>query len=128
MPGPDCDSRFPAHRTHGQDLESKTCPDGSATMIDAATIESDRARSRERWYQEGFYRRETLSEALETAARVHPHTRFCFHSEAGVLETTTADICAEGRRLAGALYAIGMRSGDVLSVQLPSWRETAVLY
>jgi acyl-CoA synthetase len=97
-------------------------------MIDAAIIESDRARSRERWYREGFYRRETLSETLETAARVHPHTRFCFHSEAGVIETTTAEICDEGRRMAGALYAIGMRSGDVLSVQLPSWRETAVLY
>ena len=97
-------------------------------MIDAATLENDRAGLRERWYREGFYRRETLSQALQTAAAKHPRTRFCFHSEAGVVETTTAEICAEAWLLAGALYTFGVRAGDVLAIQLPSWRETAVLY
>jgi acyl-CoA synthetase len=97
-------------------------------MIDAAMLASDRARLRERWYQEGYYRRETLSEALRTAATQHPDTRFCFHSDAGVIETTTAEICAEGWLIAGALYSMGVRPGDVLAMQLPSWRETAVLY
>jgi len=96
--------------------------------MDAVTLERDRAQLRERWYREGFFRRETLSAVLDTAAQVYPNTRFCFHSEAGILETTTAGICSEGRIIAGALYAMGVRTGDVICVQLPSWHETAVLY
>jgi acyl-CoA synthetase len=89
---------------------------------------ADRTQLRDRWYREGYYRVETLSQVLEAAARSHPETRFCFHGEKGLRESTTGEICAEARMLAGALNRAGVRCGDVMAIQLPSWYETAVLY
>ncbi len=83
---------------------------------------------RERWYQRGYYRDETLSAALKRAARDHGDTAFRFHTATGLRDTTVGEICADAQRLAGALGAVGLRRGEVMALQLPTCYETAVLY
>ena len=92
------------------------------------SIERDRAEQRERWYRAGYYKHRTLSQALDHAARARPDTAFHFHVGSQVDSTTTAEINRQGRRMAGALYAAGVRKSDVIAIQLPTRRETAVLY
>ena len=87
-----------------------------------------RALLRERWRREGWYREETIARALDRAARTAPRTRFWFHTEQGLRQSTTAEIVAEGQRLAAAFAALGICAGDVVAFQLPTRFETAILY
>jgi len=82
----------------------------------------------EHWYRTGFYRTETLSQAMDRAVREHPHNQFHFHVGGVATTLTTAEIGRQGRRLAGALYTLGVRKGDVFAMQLPTRPETLVLY
>lgn len=81
-----------------------------------------------RWYRHGFYRAESVAEALLRASRQSPATPFRFYVDGQVQETTVGALCAQGRSAAAALQDSGVRVGDVMAIQLPSRPETAVLY
>jgi len=91
-------------------------------------IPSARALLRERWCKEGWYKEETIAQALDRAARTAPDTPFWFHTETGVRTSNTGEIVAEGQRLAAAFAALGIGPGDVVAFQLPTRFETAILY
>jgi len=94
----------------------------------ADLIPPGRALLRERWRREGWYRDETIAQALDRAARTAPDTPFWFHTETGLSHSTTAEIVARGQQLAAAFAAIGVGPADVVALQLPTRFETAILY
>jgi acyl-CoA synthetase (AMP-forming)/AMP-acid ligase II len=57
-----------------------------------------------------------------------PQTRLHFHTEHGCGTATTAELMRAGRRLARGLRALGLRRGDTMALQMPTSRDTAVLY
>ena len=69
-----------------------------------------------------------LSALLSRCTQSHPATRMHFHTEAGVTSVTSSDLVFAGRQLACGLRAIGLQRGDAIAMQLPTARDTAVLY
>lgn len=96
--------------------------------MELAAVEQDRELLRQRWYREGYFRRETVAAALAAAAARSPNTSFRFCSEGGVRETSASELCRDGFRMAGALCGLGVQRGDVFAVALPTSYETAVAY
>jgi acyl-CoA synthetase (AMP-forming)/AMP-acid ligase II len=76
----------------------------------------------------GWHPDVALSVLLSRAVQAHPVTRMHFHTEAGVTSVTTSGLIFAGRQLARGLRAIGLRRGDAIAMQLPTARDTAVLY
>jgi acyl-CoA synthetase (AMP-forming)/AMP-acid ligase II len=103
-------------------------------VIDQETYRRDRESWRQRWYNKGYFGLETVSQVLDAAVRERPNTDFFYYRTApqgGVatsVHTTAREMWDESRRLAGALYAHGVRAGEVFAVQLPTWYETTLLY
>ncbi|TDN59180.1 AMP-binding protein [Paraburkholderia sp. BL10I2N1] len=69
-----------------------------------------------------------LNVLLSRAAQANPATRMHFHTEEGVTSVTTLELTRHAARLARGLRAVGLRRGDAIAMQLPTQRETAVLY
>lgn len=70
----------------------------------------------------------TIRDVIEQAVRERPGQRLVFQSPVHPSQTTFAAIYARARRLAGALWELGMRPGDVLMVRMPNWEEAVVVY
>ena len=71
------------------------------------------------------YRNTTIAAVARERARQRPDdTAIRFDSGA---EVTFSAIYAEATRLAGALRQLGLRRGDVVSFQLPNWREPVAI-
>jgi acyl-CoA synthetase (AMP-forming)/AMP-acid ligase II len=69
-----------------------------------------------------------LSQLLARGVRDRPATRLHFHTEAGHCDVLAGDLIAAASQLARGLRAIGLRRGDAIALQLPTARDTAVLY
>ncbi|WP_022979129.1 class I adenylate-forming enzyme family protein [Ideonella sp. B508-1] len=69
-----------------------------------------------------------LGPLLARAAAARPSTRLHFHTETGAESATTPELVQAAARIARGLRAIGLRRGDAIALQLPTSRETAVLY
>lgn len=80
-----------------------------------------------RWRELGLWRDLTMDQAFAAAAAARPEARLLIHSEQTAV-ATLGEIRSEAIRLAHALAALGVRAGDVVALQLPNRRETAVLY
>jgi len=101
---------------------------GTAEGLELAAIAADRERLRRGWEASGHYSGATLSQALALGARLHPEVESVFYAERVPRRTTNRELFARGLEVAAALYARGIRPGDVVAVQLPSWLETAALF
>jgi len=69
-----------------------------------------------------------LSALLARSVQAQPATRLHFHTEHGVFSVTTLELLTASHRMARGLKAIGLKRGDAFAMQLPTARETAVLY
>jgi acyl-CoA synthetase (AMP-forming)/AMP-acid ligase II len=67
----------------------------------------------------------TLVDRARRRARQSPHT--CAIRADGDVRRSYAELLADAERLAAALWAFGLRPGDVISFQLPNWHEAAVI-
>jgi acyl-CoA synthetase (AMP-forming)/AMP-acid ligase II len=77
-----------------------------------------------RWYEEGlFYGHETVSQAMTRGAAAHGDSRVIFQSTTRPGQTTLAAMHEGTLAVASALYALGLRQGDVIAVQAPNWLE-----
>lgn len=89
-------------------------------------------RARERyaaeWRSQGFHRGLTLWEEIRRGLEAHPSTRIVIEGDGADLVTTTAALVAEAKSLAGSMAALGLKSGDVIVVQLPNGRENLLVY
>jgi acyl-CoA synthetase (AMP-forming)/AMP-acid ligase II len=76
------------------------------------------------WRAEGAWTGCTLADHARAAAREAPDHVLLIEGDAQV---TAAELLAQATRAAGALIGSGLKPGDVVSFQLPNWREACVL-
>lgn len=88
----------------------------------------DRRAFIDRWHDEGVYGRRTLADAMDEGARMYGDRESVFCSQTRPARATLAELHARSAKLAGALYALGLRQGDVVAVQIPSWIENVLIY
>ncbi|WP_245763359.1 AMP-binding protein [Paraburkholderia diazotrophica] len=69
-----------------------------------------------------------LSALIARAVERHGATPLHFHTQGGAYTCTTQALLREAREMCKALRAIGMRRGDAIAIQLPTQRETVLLY
>ncbi len=81
-----------------------------------------------RWYDEGFYGRETVRDRVERAVERWGDRPVVVWSWFRSGETTLGEMHGRGRRLAGSLHDLGLRAGDVVAAQMPNWVEAGVVY
>jgi acyl-CoA synthetase (AMP-forming)/AMP-acid ligase II len=81
----------------------------------------------QRWYDEGYYGRQTLADVLLAGAEQFPSATLVLESEMRPGRVALAASVEESQYLANALYRLGIRKGDVVAVQLPNWIEAALL-
>jgi acyl-coenzyme A synthetase/AMP-(fatty) acid ligase len=96
--------------------------------MDFDAIKRDQEALRARWRTEGYYTGQTLSQAIGSGARAFPLGRSIFYRDSEAHVRTNATLFQEGLRLAAALRKLGIKPGDVVAVQLPTWLETAMVY
>jgi len=76
----------------------------------------------------GLWDDTTLPSALATHLAGRADLPFRIWSSGQAYSGTIGDVAAAARRLAGALAARGVGSGDVVAFQLPNWVEAAVTF
>jgi acyl-CoA synthetase len=69
-----------------------------------------------------------LATLIASAVEHRGATPLHFHTQHGARTCTTQELLHDAGQIAKALRAIGMRRGDVIAIQLPTQRETALLY
>lgn len=80
------------------------------------------------WRAQGLWQDLTLADAMRHAAQEHPGAKLHFFGASGERVTTLGEVHAEGVRLAGSFYALGLRQGDTIAMQLPNGLENAVFF
>lgn len=80
------------------------------------------------WQALGLWREVALGDAMAQAAARHPDVPLHFFSSAGERRATLGEVHAQGRELAGSFYALGLRPGDTIAMQMPNGLENAVLF
>ncbi|MBV9996477.1 MAG: AMP-binding protein [Caulobacteraceae bacterium] len=88
----------------------------------------DRAELKARWRREGWFKDETIAEAILRAARERPDIPYYFSTEDGLRRSASGEIAEQGRQLGAAFGALGIGPGDVVALQLPARYETAIMY
>lgn len=98
-------------------------------MVDLATIDADRRRLREQWRRLGYHESRSIPQRLIEGAQRFPEVESIYYAEKRPHRTTNRELYEESLRIATALRSVaGVRAGDVIAVQLPTWYETTVLY
>lgn len=103
-------------------------------MISQEEYQQDRARWREKWYREGYFARKPVADVLKEAVARHPETTLTFYRTAQVdtpaecSESTIEALLEESLHIANGFWEQGVRPGEVVAVQMPTWRETALVY
>jgi acyl-coenzyme A synthetase/AMP-(fatty) acid ligase len=102
----------------------------SADSIYATADEVARARAelRERWYAEGVYGHGTMADFMRQGAEEHPDVEMIFHSVERPARATLGEIWRRANVVAANLQALGVRAGDVVAIQTPSWLEGVVAF
>ena len=77
-----------------------------------------------RRYANGYWHNQTLADLAYTATEAEPGAITII---AGETVLTRADVLTEAEALAGALAAIGLHPGDVVSFLMPNWAEAAAI-
>ncbi|MFW6092909.1 MAG: AMP-binding protein [Pseudomonadota bacterium] len=81
-----------------------------------------------RWYAEGYYGSATFPETMAAGHEQFKHHRTVFYSGSGIRELTADELYGRARSLAGALYDLGIRPGDVVAIQVPNWVEGNLMF
>jgi len=89
---------------------------------------ADRETLTRRYHEQGVYGRRTLADAMREGAALHRDVRMVFHSDSHPAEASLQEMYRRGHALAGALHEMGLRSGDVVAIQVPNWLEGAIAF
>lgn len=82
-----------------------------------------------RFRERGWWRDETIVDDLRRAVAAHPGRAAIVAHRDGAAETITyARLGGLVDRFAGALLELGVRPGDVVTIELPNWWELSVLF
>jgi acyl-CoA synthetase (AMP-forming)/AMP-acid ligase II len=88
----------------------------------------DRRALIRRWHDEGAYGQENLARAMDRGAALYGDSETVFYSETRPGRAKLSELYARSLRLAGALYSLGLRQGDVIAIQVPNWIEGMLAY
>ena len=97
----------------------------TAGLTAVRTIPADLAK---RYRDEGWWKPETLGEALARGLKDGSHQAFRVHSAERPFTGTFGDVERLARGLAAGLQARGVGPGDVVAFQLPNWVEAAATF
>jgi acyl-CoA synthetase len=81
-----------------------------------------------RYREEGWWRDETLGDAVDRSLRAAPDAGLHVWSRTRPWHGTYADVHDEAQRLVSALRAAGVPPGATVAFQLPNWREAVVAF
>ncbi|HXM57880.1 MAG TPA: AMP-binding protein, partial [Candidatus Dormibacteraeota bacterium] len=96
-----------------------------ATSTELFLNADDAARFRTR----GWWRDETIVDDLRRAAESRPgHPAIVAHRDGAVRVIAYAELAALTDRFAGALLELGVRPGDIVTIEMPNWWQLPVLY
>ncbi len=91
--------------------------------------QSARARLFDEYRARGLWGSRTFNDVLDDACTsLWPDRRFVVASPDRPAELTFKQMHEKGLQLAGALYALGLRKGDVLAMEMPNWMEACLTY
>ncbi len=77
----------------------------------------------------GLWGSRTFNDILDEACNTRwPDAEFVVESRQRPARATFREMHARAQRLAGALYSLGLRKGDVLAMEMPNWMEGCVTY
>lgn len=96
--------------------------------MDLAQIEEDRARLRQRWYDENHFGSLTLGQQLREGAGRFPDSHFVFAGDEGEVLLTFAEILERAERVSHGLRRLGIAAGDRVAVQVPNRPELVLAY
>jgi acyl-CoA synthetase (AMP-forming)/AMP-acid ligase II len=91
-------------------------------------VSFDYSLLRDKWYRDGWFSERTCLDAFEAGAREHGSTPVVFATADAVDTATVGEIHERARSVAAALQRLGVRTGDVVAVQLTNRVECAVAY
>jgi non-ribosomal peptide synthetase component E (peptide arylation enzyme) len=98
-------------------------------MPDTFPRQPQRAALFDEYRRRGSWGTTTFNQILEEACTVRwPDSEFVVESRQRPARLTFRELHARGTRLAGALYALGLRHGDVLAMEMPNWIEGCIVY
>jgi len=101
--------------------------DPDALFVDE-DIRRARRKLRQQWRDTNKYDGRTMPEALADSVRKTPDLPIVLHSLERPSVFTLKELQHDSVAMASALAAMGLQKGDIVAVQLPNWRETAVAY
>lgn len=84
-------------------------------------------RLRDRWYEQGFFAKETISDVIWRGAEVSPESFLVSEGRELQDRFTQSEMLGSSLRLAAALRSIGIKPGDRVAVQLPNGIESIQL-
>ena len=81
---------------------------------------------RERWYAKGYWTRDTIADIWQRAAVAHPDREYVCDDTGSRL--TYGEVDDKAGRVAAWLIAEGIKAGDVVTLQFPTWAEFTIVY
>lgn len=94
------------------------------SLTDDVTVPRLSEEYRNRYYEQGVWRDETLVNVFESAVEEHPDSTLV-----GPRRTLAyRELADEVRRISAGLQELGVEAGDVVSYQLPNWIEASVFH
>lgn len=82
----------------------------------------------DKWRNLGLCHDLSMAQAMAAAAEERPDAPLHFFGAEGEKVITLGEVHKKGLELAGSFYALGLRPGDTLAMQLPNGLENAILF
>lgn len=86
-----------------------------------------RASLRRDWLASGLHQGRLLPDLIRERVSQHPSTPIVFGSRERPSVITAGELLTESYGIARGLRALGLREGDVIVVQVPNWKEAALV-
>ena len=81
---------------------------------------------KKRWYDKGYWTHDTIADIWERTSAAHPDREYVCDDTGSRL--TYGEVDDKAGRVAACLIAEGIKAGDVVTLQFPTWAEFTIAY
>ena len=81
---------------------------------------------KKRWYDKGYWTHDTIADIWERTSAAHPDREYVCDDTGSRL--TYGEVDDKAGRVAAWLIAEGVKAGDVVTLQFPTWAEFTIAY
>lgn len=81
---------------------------------------------KKRWYDKGYWTHDTIADIWERTSAAHPDREYVCDDTGSRL--TYGEVDDKAGRVAAWLVAEGVKAGDVVTLQFPTWAEFTIAY